>query len=152
MRIFAALILCASTVFAATKPEPVYQDAVLKDFKRVQTGQSCSTYGSSNGNVNAHTNDSGNTNGTITTNSSASTTCSPTIMTLYTVVVGDHEYVVTPTDKLFSGEHLARSFLHKSSDLAGILPGTPIKVRTEGKDFYVKVGKRESTFKMVSAK
>lgn len=152
MKVLAALLLClVIPAMASSKEEPTYQDGTLKDFKTVQQGQHCSTSGGSDGTVNAHTNDSGYTDGTINTRSSSSTNCSPNIVPFYTITVGEHEYVVTPHRAPFSNSPLVMAF-HKNSDLSGVLPGTVIKVRTEGENFYVKIGKRESIFKLVSAR
>jgi hypothetical protein len=151
MRLLAALLLCCSFALGATKPEPVYQDAVFKDFHYSQTGQSCTTSGGSNGTVDAHTNSSGHTSGTVNTTSSATTDCSINRMALYTITAGEHEYVITPRHLPFSGSPIAAAF-RKNSDLYGVLPGTPLKIRTESENFYVKIGNRESVFKLVSAK
>ena len=153
------LLLCG-TAWAAKKPEPVYQDAVLKDFHTEQQGTFCSTSGNTNGTVNANTDSSGTTNGTVNATSSASTSCSPRMAAYYTVVMGQHTFVLSPTE---SGTVAAAKtvaiiaffpsafFLKKNSVLYGVLPGTPIKMRSEGGIFYVKVGKRESEYKIVSA-
>ena len=150
MKVLAALLLCLSTC-AFAKDEPTYQDGTLKDFKTVQQGQTCRTAGGSSSSVNTNTSDNGITTGSIDTSSGASTRCSPNMVAFYTVTVGEHEYVVTPHHMPLSSSPIAMAF-HKNSDLAGVLPGTPVKVRTEGDNFYVKIGKRESTFKLVSAK
>jgi hypothetical protein len=152
MKMFAALLLCLTPfAWSSSKPEPAYQDAVLKDFRFVQQGQHCRTNGGSTGTVNANTDDSGYTNGSLNSTSSSVTNCSPNMVALYTITIGEHEFVLTPRRLPFSGSLIAAPF-RKNSDLAGLLPGTGIKIRSEGDTFYVKVGKRESAYKIVSMK
>ncbi len=73
----------------------------------------------------------------------------------YTVVMGAHVWVLTPAVTLArAGTVLLTAgfgamFL-KNSTLAGVLPGTPVKMRSEGGNIYVKVGKRESEYKIIS--
>ena len=38
----------------------------------------------------------------------------------------------------------------KNSVLYGVLPGTPIKMRSESGTVYIKVGKRETEYKIVA--
>lgn len=147
------------TAWAAKKPEPVYQDAILKDFHTEQHGTFCSTSGDPNGTIKADTDSSGTTNGTVNATSSASTSCSPRMAAYYTVVMGDHTFVLTPTEPGAATAVKAVAiiaffpsafFLKKNSVLYGVLPGTPIKMRSEGGTVYIKVGKRESLYKIVS--
>jgi hypothetical protein len=144
--------------WAAKKPEPVYQDAVLKDFHTEQHGSFCSTSGDTNGSIDADTDSNGNTSGTVKATSTASTSCSPRMMAYYTVVMGEHTFVLSPTEPggvvaakglaIIATGGMGAFFLKKNSVLYGVLPGTPIKMRSEGGTVYVKVGKRESQYKM----
>jgi hypothetical protein len=150
--IITLLAFSCGTAWAAKKPVPVYQDGVLKDFHTEQKGTYCSTDGDTNGTVRATTDDDGNTHGTVDATSTASTSCIPRIFAYYTVVVGDHTFVLSPT---WSGHIIfAAFFRQKNSVLYGVLPGTPIKMRTEGgaATGYIKVGKRESEYTIVSMK
>ena len=76
--------LCCSFVFAAPKPEPVYQDAVLKSFRMVNDGEHCSTSGSASPDY---------AGGAST---STSTNCTATQSAYYTVSIGDQIIVLTP--------------------------------------------------------
>lgn len=146
--------------WAAKKPKPVYQDAVLKDFHTEQQGKHCYTSGDTNGTVKADTDNEGTTNGTLTATSTSSTSCTPRMVAFYTVVMGDHTFVLSPTEP--GGEAAAKGlaiiatggmgafFLKKNSVLYGVLPGTPIKMRSESGTVYVKVGKHESEYKIVA--
>jgi hypothetical protein len=160
----ALLVFGCGTAWATKKPEPVYQDAVLKNFHTEQQGKFCTTSGDTNGTVNANTDSDGHTNGTVNTTSSASTSCSPRMVAYYTVVMGEHVFTLSPATS--SGKKAAKvgtamltfgigaivwNAFDKNSALYGVLPGTPIKMRSESGTVYVKVGKRESEYKLVSA-
>ena len=156
---FALCLLLCSTAWAAKKPDPVYQDAILKGFHTERHGTFCSTSGDTNGTVKASTDSSGSTNGTVNTTSTASKSCSPRMVAYYTVVMGEHTFVLSPTEP---GAVTATKvvgiivfwpsvfFLKKNSVLYGVLPGTPIKMRSEGGTVYIKVGKLESEYKIIS--
>jgi hypothetical protein len=161
--IIALLASGCGTAWAQKKPEPVYQDAVLKDFHTEQQGKFCTTSGNTNGTVNANTDSDGNTNGTVNTTSSASTSCRPRMVAYYTVVMGEHVFTLTPT--ISSGKSAAKvgtamltfgigaivwNAFDKNSALYGVLPGTPIKMRSESGTVYIKVGKRETEYKIVA--
>jgi len=153
------LMLCG-TAWAAKKPEPVYQDAVLKDFHTEQHGTSCSTSGNTNGTVHANTDSDGTTNGTVNATSTASTSCRPRMVAYYTVVVGEHTFVLSPTESgavtaakgvtIIATMGMGAFFLNKNSVLYGVLPGSPVKMRSEGGTVYIKVGKHESEYKIVA--
>ena len=63
--------------------------------------------------------------------------------------MGDHTFVLSPT---MSGSIFAYAifFRKKNSVLYGVLPGTPIKMRSEGGTVYIKVGKRESEYEIAA--
>jgi len=159
-----AIALLASscgTAFAAKKPKPVYQDGVLKDFRTEQQGTYCSTNGDTNGTVRARTDDDGNTHGTVDANTTASTSCSPRVVAFYTVVVGEHTFVLSPIPKPisigkmlipFAGPMMAVRDAAQNSVLYGLLPGTPIQMVNKDGTIYIKVGKNESEFTIVSMK
>ena len=159
----ALLIFGCDTAWAAKKPEPVYQDAVLKNFHTEQQGKFCTTSGNTNGTVNANTDSDGNTNGTVNATSSASTSCSPRMVAYYTVVMGEHVFTLSPATS--SGKKAAKvgtamltfgigaivwNAFDKNSSLYGVLPETPVKMRSESGAVYIKVGKRESEYKIVA--
>jgi hypothetical protein len=156
---FALCLLLCSTAWAAKKPDPVYQDAILKDFHTERHGTFCSTSGDTNGTVKTSTDSSGSTKGTVNTTSTASTSCSPRMVAYYTVVMGEHTFVLSPTEPgAVTATKLAGIiafwpsvfFLKQNSVLYGVLPGTPIKMRSENGTVYIKVGKLESEYKIVS--
>ncbi len=151
----------SGTAWAAKKPEPVYQDAVLKDFHTEQQSKHCSTSGDTNGTIKADTDSDGTTNGTVTATSTSSTSCTPRMVAFYTVVMGEHTFVLSPTENggvvaakataIIATGGMAAFFLsRKNSVLYGVLPGTPVKMRSESGTVYIKVGKRESEYKIVA--
>lgn len=156
----AILLLCLSLpCFAGKKDGPVYQEAVLKDFHMVDDGKFCTTSGDTSGTV--HSN--GNNTGTISGTTSSTTSCHPRTAAMYTVVAGDHVLTLTPHQS--GGKTAAKAgtafltlgigvivwnSLEKSSTLYGVLPGTAIKLRSDEGIVYVKVGKRESMYSIVS--
>lgn len=75
----------------------------------------------------------------------------------YTVDIGGQTFVLYPAPSLakaggvFLTMGIATAF-YRSSVLYGQLPGTPLKIRSDGNgDFYVRVGKRESEYKLAAA-
>jgi len=123
----------------------VYQDAVLKSFRMVNDGEHCSTSGSASPDY---------AGGAST---STSTNCTATQSAYYTVSIGDQIIVLTPAVTVPKVAPAAATrgfnrFFSKDSVLYGLLPGTPVKIRQDspGK-FYVRVGKRESLYKIAAA-
>lgn len=154
-----ALLASSCGTAWAKKPKPVYQDGVLKDFRTAQDGTSCSTDGNTTGTVNAHTDDDGNTRGTVDATTTASTSCGQRIRAYYTVVIGTHTFVLTPTPKPpsmgkmmipFAGPSMAFRDAAQNSVLYGLLPGTPIQMVNKDGNVYIKVDKRESEYTIVS--
>lgn len=157
---FIALLLCLSLPSVASKKEaPVYQDAVLKDFHMVEAGKFCTTNGNTSGLVDSN----GNNSGTISATTSSTTSCRPRTSAVYTVISGVHTMTLTPHQS--GGKTAAKvgtafitlgigtvvwNSLEKNSALYGVLPGTAIKMRSDEGIIYVKVGKRESTYSIVS--
>lgn len=150
-----ALLVCGcGTSWASKKPKPIYQDGVLKGFRMEQQGTHCSTDGNTNGTVMAHTDDDGNTNGMVNANTSSSTSCGSNAFAFYTVVVGDHTFVLSPIPKplgVFGAYKYAfGGGVGKNSVLYGLLPGTPIQMVNKDGNIYIKVGNRESEYTIVS--
>jgi hypothetical protein len=153
-----ALLFLLSTpiVFAKDKPVYSYQDGVLQSFHTEQTGKRCSSDADTTGTVNANTDGNGNTDGTIHATTTGSTTCRDTQRTLYTVKVAENTFVLTPAE---SGTGTAAGFatlgwsrvFAKNNVLTYQLPGTPIKIRSDGKHYVVKIGDRESLYSIVGA-
>ena len=152
-----AFSLLLSTTLAVAKDKSVYsyQDGVLQSFRTEQTGKKCSSDADTNGTVNATTDDAGNTNGTVRATTTGTTTCHDTQRTLYTVKVAENILVVTPAE---SGKATAAGFatlgwsrvFAKNNVLAYQLPGTPIKIRSDGKHYFVKIGDHESIYSVVA--
>ena len=110
----------------------------------VSSGQSCST--------SATTNATATGNSTATANTTANTTCCPTRQALYTVAVANQVMVITPTiSRTAALLTLGWSavFAHDSC-LYGALPGASFKMWGEGGKYHVKLGKRESVYRLVS--
>jgi hypothetical protein len=141
-------VLFCGTAFASQKPQPVYQDAILISFYNVSTGSSCASTGTVNGKADNNGNVSGSTEG--------NTNCSTNESRRYKVKVGDNLFVLK---RAFGKGQTAGAVASmgwsllfvKDSVLTNLLPGTPIKVRSDGTGFYVRVGKKESRFEIVSA-
>lgn len=150
MRKHASLLLClffCLPTFASKHPDPAYQDGVLKAFRTEQHGSTCSTTGKTKGTLNADSAPVGNsssTTGSVDATTSSTTDCAALMRTYYTIAVGEHVFVVTPDRSI-------KEFFHPYSDLYGALPGTTVKIRTDGGKFFVRIGKRESQFAIVSA-
>lgn len=144
MKALVLLMLLATPALAAKRPEPDYQDAILKSFHTVPAGQHCS------GNTNGTVSDSGVIDATTSTN------CSNSTRSLYTVVIGEQTFVITPTLSAKGTAGAIFSFgyseiFKKNSCLYGQLPGAHVLIRSENGMYHVKVGKRESLYRLVSA-
>lgn len=144
MKILAFLLLISVPALAAPKPEPVFQDAVLKSFRMISNGESCS------GNTSGKVDDNGNVAANTSTNCSANSSAE------YTLVIGEQTIVVAPT---MSGKKKAGSLLSlgwstafmKDTCLYGQLPGTHVLITSDGGVYRVRVGKKESLYKLVAA-
>lgn len=140
----ALLLLISGSAFAAQKPHAEYQDAVLQSFQTIRSGQFCS----------------GSTDGTVSDNgdisASTSTNCRPKTTAQYTIVVGQQTLVISPTrsGKSKAGAMFSMGYsamFWKDSCLYGELPGAHILIRSDNGIYHVKVGKRESLFRLVAA-
>lgn len=153
----AVAFLCLCLPAAASKhPDSEYQDAVLKDFHTEYHGSYCSGSGDTNGTVNASTDSNGDTSGTVKASTTTSSSCTPIRHAYYTLTLGGHQYVLTPAPSASKVGIAALTLgigaaFFKDSALYGVLPGTTVRVRSEGGKFFVRVGKRESEYKLVSA-
>ena len=154
--IFCVLLISSVCSFAKDKSAVAYQDAVLVDFRTVDSGSSCSTTGNTNGTVNS----TSDTTGTVNATTTASTQCVNHTESIYTLSLGGHVYqlvvavnparVATAMIPILGPAYLIAT--RNNSVLYGVLPGTHVQVRTEeGGKFFVKVGKRESKYKLVGA-
>lgn len=136
------MFLFASACSAEVKPD--YQNAVLRSFRTIPSGQNCSagTNGeiSRNGDYSSHTN----------------VNCSDTTKALYTIVFAGQVMVVEPSHsgKSKAGNIVSlgySSLFWKNNCLYGQLPGTHLLLRSSGDQYQIRVGKKESLFRLVSA-
>lgn len=143
MKWLIVLMMCG-TAMAEKKPDPAYQDGILKSYHSVSAGRHCS--GGTTGNV--------SNDGDIQANTT--TNCANTTQVNYTVVIGEQTFVLAPK---VSGKKVGLAmatmgyslFFQKSASMYGQLPGTVVHVWSEDGTFHVRAGKRESLYKLVSA-
>jgi hypothetical protein len=150
MKTLICLLLLCSPAFASKKsdPELVYQDAVLTGFHMASDGASCSSTGQVTNSPGSYADATVNTN----------TSCSDTKRAYYVISVGGQTLTLTTA---LSGKQTAKVMLTmgygalfiKDSCLYGQLPGTPIKIRSDSNPgkYFVKVGKRESLYRLAGA-
>jgi hypothetical protein len=156
-RILFALLLLATTLPAFAKERPVYQDGILQTVSTQLHGRSCRTYGDTSGDITARTDSEGQTTGKIDATTTSITNCRPSEVAYYTVTVGQQRFVVAAASNPMKAESAAltmgiSSMFYKNCVLYGQLPGTAIKIRSDGNgNLHIKVGKRESNFKLISA-
>ena len=139
------VLLLVNFAHAKGKPKDSdYQPGTLVSFRTVTTGSSCS--GSTDGNVE----DSGNVSATTRSN------CQNTTARIYTIHVGEQNLTVEPgvtgKKKAVGMATLGWSFVFdKGCVLRDQLPGAAIEVRSDPSGLYIRVGKKESKFKIVGA-
>jgi hypothetical protein len=126
-----------------------YQEATLVNFKTIQTGSNCSSYGNVNGQV--------ENNGQVTGHTTGTSSCNARMTTYYTLSFGDHTYTLRP--EMTTKERTAAVaslgyavFFMKNSVLDKRLPGTKVLLRTDAKGAWVKLGRRESRYEIVEAR
>ena len=134
------LALSAAGVAAKNVPKDDYKDAVLLSVRSVSNGMSCS------GSTNGKEEDDGN----FHANSNAN--CHERMVHHYTLKIEAQTFVVTPATTVSSIATLGFSKAFKGdSVLANQIPGAHVSVRSDSSGFYVKVGKKESKFRVVEA-
>lgn len=140
-----ALLLALPLTLAASDPV-AYQDGVLTRVRTIVVGNSCSS---------STQTDAATYGNTARRTLDASARCSDIRGAVYTVVVGSTEYELTPDHsrvaRASSYLPLSATFL-KQSSLANHMAGTPVKLRSEGDAFFVLVGKRESQYRVFTAR
>lgn len=153
-----ALVLSAVLLAALPALAGDYQDGTLVNFRTVNGGTHCSTTGNTQGTVNASTHDNGysaDTTGTLNATTNSDTDCYNEEKIIYSISMAGHSYLLKASGfsgNFGSGHGLISSHLRKKTALYGLLPGTPIQIRSEGGDsFYVKAGKHESKYYLVGA-
>lgn len=125
-----ALIMLSSMALGAD-----YQDAVLLSFRDVPTGENCS--GSVNGN-------------------NVNSNCYDTTERQFTVKVSGQNLVIVPSGtKKRAGLAIATlgwsEIPRKGSVLRDQLPGSHFLIKSDSSGMYVKVGKKQSKFRVVEA-
>jgi hypothetical protein len=140
-----SLVTMPLTMWAAIDTSD-YQDGVLTKIRTVVVGNSCS---------NSTQSDAATYGNTARRTFDASARCSDIRGAVYTVQVGSTEYEITPDHsrvaRASSYLPLSATFLHQSS-LANHMPGTAVKLRTEGDVVFVRIGKRESQYRVFTAR
>ena len=129
-------------------PDSDYQDAVLVKFVTVTTGSSCSHRSNTSGEV--------DDNGNVSARTTGHSDCADVTSRHYTLSVGQQAYVIEPElTKGQKGAALATlgwsAAFAKQSVLADLLPGTHVLVRSDADGLWVKVGKRESRYRVMTA-
>lgn len=122
------MTLAATCAVAKDKPKDSdYLEGKLVSFERIKDGASCSSTGA----------------GTVSDDGAVKTTgttdCSSDYVSHYTIGVGDHVYVLSPGFSLFM----------KDTVLYLQPIGTAVKLRVHKSKAYVKVGDRESAYRIV---
>lgn len=144
--VLAIVLLLLNSAHAKDKPKDSdYQPGTLVSFRTVTTGSSCS------GNTDGKVEDSGNVSATTRSN------CQDTTVRVYTIRVGDQTLSVEPA---MTGKKKAMGFatlgwsaaFDKGSVLRDQLPGAAIEVRSDPSGLYIRIGKKESKFKVVGAR
>ncbi|HEX6494659.1 MAG TPA: hypothetical protein VF018_04195 [Acidobacteriaceae bacterium] len=147
MRRLAPLLFALSIplTLSAAADSAVYQDGVLTKTRTTVVGNSCST---------STQTDAATYGNTARRTFDASARCSDLHGAVYTVEVGSTEYELTPDHSRAARASaylpLSAAFL-KQSSLANHLPGTPVKLRRDDDGFLVRVGKRESHYRIFIA-
>lgn len=153
MRFLLLLLLCPTIALA--KDQPTYQDGTLVSAHMQQAGSHCAQNASTNGTVRANTDAAGNTNGTINSTTTGDSNCRDVERSVFTVKSGDNTLILTPVLSASTGAALGllgvTHAIPRDSSLAYQLPGTPLKLRSDGKHFFVKVGKKETMFSVIGA-
>jgi hypothetical protein len=145
-RITTLLLVTAPLTMWAATDTPAYQDGILTKVRTTVAGNACSTSTQS---------DAATYGNTARRTLDASARCSDIRGAVYTIRVGNNEYELIPDHsrvaRASSYLPLSATFLHQSS-LANHLPGTAVKLRTEGDAVFVRLGNHESQYRIFSAK
>jgi hypothetical protein len=141
----AVFCLAASLTLSAAAQGADYSDGVLTKIRTTVVGNSCSS---------ATQADASTYGNTARRTMDGSARCSDIRGAVYTVLVGETEYELTPDHSLAAKASaylpLSAAFL-KQSSLANHLPGTAVKFRNDADDISVLVGKRETHYHVFAA-
>lgn len=128
------LLVFASTAFANEIPQYTYQDGILQGRHQEQLGNGCVESSSESESAAA----------------TGFSTCADDDSIAFTVESGGAIYILTPKgDSDPSKGGLVIRALIPHSVLANLPPHTPIKLRSDGRHFFVKMGDRESMYSVV---
>jgi hypothetical protein len=138
------LVVAQVSTCAAQKADFDYQDGVLVGSITENTGTHCS------GTVNGQVDDNGN----ITGRSESSGNCINTVTHFYTVRVGETiitlRRTVTTSGKTMALATMGNALFINQSVLADEHPGAQFKIRIEDGSAHVKIGGRESIYRIVA--
>jgi hypothetical protein len=129
--LYAAPGFCASPGFAKDSSQYTYQDGVLQGFHREQPERDCIEGSAISGSA----------------TNTGSSSCADEYTVVYTVESGGAIYILTPrgdTDESKCGLLIRATIRH--SVLENQRPRTPIKLRSDGRHFFVRIGDRESEY------
>lgn len=129
--LYLALILWTTLAFANENPQYVYQDGVLQGTHSERSAKNCiENISDSSSGMAADTHP-----------------CVDQFDIAYMVRAGGAVYILTPTgdtDETRCGLLIRSSIRHNV--LANLPPNTPVKLRSDDKHFFVKIGDRESQY------
>ncbi len=138
------VLLCVTPAFANEKPQYTYQDGVLQGFHRGPSESRCVERTDSSGSVSSTTH---NYDSSVDLSTTGSSSCTDEYTVVFTVKSGGATYILTPrgdSDET-KGGLLTRAMIWHSV-LQNQPPQTPIKLRSDGRHFFVKIGDRESMY------
>jgi hypothetical protein len=125
MKFIAVMLLFALSLPALAKDKPSYQDGVLQSFRRVQSGTACNS------------------------GDGGPSRCTGEYEANYTIKCGEQTYVLVPAHNPITPTHGLLGLATKNYSLSNQLPGTPVKLRSDGSSMYVRVGNHESRYEVV---
>jgi hypothetical protein len=136
---------CAAPALANDKPQYTYQDGVLQGFEREPSESLCVESLHVPGSVSASPVDYQREKISASTTGSAS--CADDYDIVFRVKSGGATYLLTPKGDMDRSESglLTRALIpHNVLDHQA--PQTPIKIRSDGRHFFVKIGDHESVY------
>jgi hypothetical protein len=151
------MLLCAAPALANETSQYTYQDGILQGFHQDPSETQCIEGFASSASLSAKTDKTDKTdasyrnpNATINTMNTmnvttGSSSCAEQYSIVYTVESGGAIYILTPRGDRDESGLLTRALIAHSV-LDKQPPHTPIKIRSDGRHFFVKIGDRESEY------
>jgi hypothetical protein len=151
------MLLCAAPALANETSQYTYQDGILQGFHQDPSETQCIEGFASSASLSAKTDKTDkpdkpdasyrNPNTTINTMNvrTGSSSCAEQYSIVYTVESGGAIYILTPRGDRDESGLLTRALIAHSV-LDKQPPHTPIKIRSDGRHFFVKIGDRESEY------